>query len=143
MQESTQLNESNRRDLSRYNVDYTAFLKEFSFDKASRSEVAARIKNITPEGAGIESNTLLEEGKIIKLLINLPGWEKYKTEFYKESQTSNSSPLVTLAQIVWSYADLKANQKTANMGVKFIGIDKDHQKALNTYLTKLNKDVRS
>ena len=93
-----------------------------------REAVKGVIKNYSGDGALFESKVKYDIGDILKLEISIPGWEKFKTEFYKDNKTSASEPLVILASVV--RVEVITLDQLYDIGVYFVGIDKGHQGAL-------------
>lgn len=103
-----------------------------------RKAVAGVVKNYSGDGALFESKTKYDIGDILKLEIDIPGWDKFKTEFYKEKRTSASEPIVVLASVV--RVEVMVPDDLYDIGVFFVGIDKGHQGALIKQInTRLNQ----
>ncbi|MBI5150187.1 MAG: PilZ domain-containing protein [Candidatus Omnitrophica bacterium] len=79
------------------------------------------LKNYSQNGALFEVRTKYHVGDIVKLAITIPGWERYKNEFYKEDKTSRVEPVVVLACVIRVEA-LILNE-IYDIGVQFVSID--------------------
>ena len=79
------------------------------------------LKNYSQNGALFETGTRYRMGDIVKLAITIPGWERYKKEFYKEDKTSRTEPVVVLACVV--RVEALVFDKIYDIGVQFVSID--------------------
>ncbi len=127
MQEAMAVDE--RRIKSRFNIKLQASMKEFSLSE-SKPALEAEVMDLSEEGAGLNLKGKLNQGSIAKLALNIPGWDRYLNEFYKEGAAS-SQPFVALVEVVWTNV-----REESEVGVKFVGIDEGHRKALSRFLSK-------
>jgi len=88
-------------------------------------------KNISAGGLLFETKKQYDIGEVLKLEINLPGWQKFKPEFFKPDQLSGEKPLVALANVVRVES---VSDGTYDVGVCLAGIDEGHQMAINKYI---------
>ena len=102
-----------------------------------RRHVVAR--NLSQGGLLFESREPFEIGTILKLQADIPGWEKYKTEFIKVDALSGRQPLVMLGKVV-RVEDIGAGN--FDIGVAFLALDEGHKLALKKYLEKTSKDEK-
>jgi hypothetical protein len=58
------------------------------------------LKNISCGGVLFESRVQYNVGILLRIELALPGWERFKTEFFKEGSTPLSDPLTVLAHVV-------------------------------------------
>ena len=79
------------------------------------------LKNYSQDGALFETGTKYRMGDIVKLAITIPGWERYKKEFYKEDKTSRTEPVVVLACVV--RVEALVPDRIFDIGVQFVSID--------------------
>lgn len=86
------------------------------------------LKNYSPGGVLFESKIPYRIGDLLKLDMAIPGWERFKNEFYKEDKLSRSEPIVVLALVVRVECILP-DQLYEN-GVCFVGIDEGDRWAL-------------
>ncbi len=89
-------------------------------------------KNISAGGILFEVNDQYAIGDLLRLEMDLPGWNKYKPEFYKEDSLSVDEPLVCLGAVV--RVEKLSNGKY-DIGVCLSGIDDGHQMALKKYIS--------
>jgi hypothetical protein len=87
-----------------------------------------RVKNYSPGGALFESKTPYSLGDILKLEITIPGWQRYKNEFYREDRTSRPEPVVILACVL--RVEVLVPDQLYEIGVQFVGIDEGDRWAL-------------
>jgi len=95
-------------------------------------------KNISAGGILFEAHRHYAIGDIIRIEITIPGWDKYKPEFYKTQALSYSQPLVTLGSVV--RVEL-VTENIYDIGVCLIGIDEKHQMALEKYIAEQRKQL--
>ncbi|MBF0479439.1 MAG: PilZ domain-containing protein [Candidatus Omnitrophica bacterium] len=101
-------------------------------------EVTTATKNISAGGILFESRHPYELGALLQVEADVPGWEKFKTEFYKEEQISRSLPVVILVSVVRVEA-IEIGRKY-DIGAAFVGIDRGHQGALVKYIKSRVKE---
>ncbi|MBF0532283.1 MAG: PilZ domain-containing protein [Candidatus Omnitrophica bacterium] len=94
--------------------------------------ISAVTKNLSAGGVLFESPKLFEVGTLLKLEIDLPGWEVFKREFYKKDAISRSEPLIILATVV--RVEIIKPEKLFDIGVCFAAIDEGHRWALMQYI---------
>jgi hypothetical protein len=87
-------------------------------------------KDLSAGGILFESAVLYAIGDILRLEINVPGWEKFKPEFYKPGLTK-SEPLIVLVKVMRVE---RVGAGKHDIGCMFVGIDDGHQMALAKYL---------
>ncbi len=98
---------------------------------ASQTEINAVVKNMSAGGVLFESSKQYQINDLLKLEIDLPGWEKFKAEFYKGNRVSQPAPVSVLASVV--RVEVMKPGKLFDIGACFVGIDDGHQWALIKY----------
>jgi hypothetical protein len=93
-------------------------------------------KNVGEGGILFESDMFFDMGTLLKLEIDIPGWEKYKTEFCKGDAPTGSHPLVVLGKVV-RVEDIGGHRY--DIGVAFTAVDSGHKLALHKYVEKAGK----
>lgn len=58
------------------------------------------LKNISCGGILFESKAKYDVGMLLRIELALPGWEKFKTEFFREDSYPLFNPLTVLANVV-------------------------------------------
>lgn len=96
------------------------------------------LKNYSQNGALFEVGTKYRIGDIVKLAITIPGWERYKNEFYKEDRTSRAEPVVVLACVIRVEA-LILNE-IYDIGVQFVSIDEGDRWSLVKQIKAQSED---
>lgn len=105
--------------------------EKYSIPRNSSSQIEGMTKNISGGGVLFSSSQSFEIGQILRLEISLSGWERFKTEFYKEDRLAHSKPIVVLATVV--RVEL-IEENNYEIGVCFTGIDEGHKWALLKYI---------
>lgn len=95
------------------------------------------IKNYSLGGALFESRIKYDIGDTLKLEISIPGWEKFKNEFYREDKISRAEPVVILASVI--RIEAIALEDFYEIGVQFVGIDEGDRWALMKQIKTLLK----
>lgn len=127
-----------RRQFVRIDLQNIAKIEEYKIG-GKGERIDTLVKNISAGGILFETNYKYDIGVLLKLEVNIPGWDKYKTEFLKYDKSSASEPLVALAAVVRIEAiDLGSRYE---IGACFINIDSDHLKALMHYIEKYQQDL--
>ncbi|MFH0753383.1 MAG: PilZ domain-containing protein [Candidatus Omnitrophota bacterium] len=101
-------------------------------DSGKRRHVVS--KDLSQGGLLFESREPFEIGTILKLQVDIPGWEKFKTGFIKVNEISGRHPLVTLGKVV-RVEDVGAGN--FDIGIAFVALDSGHKLALQKYLEKV------
>lgn len=86
------------------------------------------LKNYSSRGALFESKTKYDIGDVLKLEITIPGWQRYKNEFYNEEKILRTEPVIILAKVV--RVEALAEEGQYDIGVEFAGIDEGDRWAL-------------
>ena len=116
------------RKFIRIPAQYSVTVKRMTLSSRSmEEEVAMAIKNISASGALFESSKLYQIGDVLLLKLSIPGWEKYKSDFFRPGSLTRSEPLTVVASVVRVEFVRSGHH---DIGVCFVGIDESHQKAL-------------
>jgi len=91
-------------------------------------------KDLSAGGLLFESSDLYAEGDILRLEIDLPGWEKFKPEFFKP-HISKSGPVIALVKVL---RVKRVDFGRYEIAALFVGIDEGHQMALVKYVKSRN-----
>ena len=119
-------------------IDTKKFVKHTKFKlfaKDAEKLAESLTKNLSAGGILFQSDTLYLPGDLIRMEIDIPGWEKYKNEFKKSALTHKSEPVIVLAKVI--RVEIKSPQRY-EIRAAFAGIDEDHQKALAVFLKKMS-----
>ncbi len=103
---------------------------------ASRKRVHVITKDLSQGGLLFESGEAYAIGAILKLEVGIPGWEKFKQEFFKADALSGRHPLVVLGKVV-RVEDVGGGNY--DIGVVFMALDSGHKIALQKYLEQAAK----
>ena len=95
-------------------------------------------KSLSEGGILFGSDEVFAMGALLKLELDIPGWEKFKSEFYKGNEPSGRHPLVVLGQVV-RVEDVGKGQ--FDIGVVFTAMDAGHKLALKKYLDRKAKQA--
>ncbi|HOX23037.1 MAG TPA: PilZ domain-containing protein [Elusimicrobiales bacterium] len=98
-------------------------------DESERQEL--KTKNVSGSGLLFLSKQKFQVGDLLRLELDLAGWEKYKSEFYKPDLTASGKPLVVLANVARVVAQKDGGYE---IGVLFSGLDDGHKMALVKFL---------
>ena len=102
-----------------------------AFGGDMKKRVHVFTKSLSEGGILFESTEIFPIGSLLKLQLDIPGWEKYKVGFYKGNTPSGSHFLVVLARVV-RVEDLGGG--IFDIGVAFVALDSGHKLALKKYL---------
>lgn len=119
-------------------LDCQMFNSNALLDGGAGERIRAVAKNISAGGVLFESHIKYDIGNLLKLDIDLPGWEKFKAEFYKYDEVTHTEPLVILATVV--RVEVLKPEKLYDIGVCFSAIDEGHRWALLKYITRSRSD---
>jgi len=92
------------------------------------------MRDLSLTGVRFESDTEYPGGTLLKLELDLPGWEREKIDFYRSDTSEALKPLVVLAEVRWA----RPEGDRFEIGALFVNIDEWHRKALEKYLEKLS-----
>ena len=108
-----------------------------SFGGHGDKRMRAFTKSLSEGGILFESDTIFELATLLRLEIDIPGWEKYKPEFRKSSESIGRRPLVVLGKVV-RVEDVGGG--FFDIGVAFAAVDEGHRMALKKYLERIVKE---
>lgn len=108
-----------------------------AFGSAKLNQVHTFTKSLSEGGILFESDVIFNIGAVLKLQIALPGWEKFKPEFYKSEGATSRKPLVVLGRVVRVE---EVGPKRYDIGVLFGAVDSGHKLALKKYLEHARKN---
>ena len=91
------------------------------------------LKDISCGGILFESKVKYDIGTLLRIELALPGWEKFKTEFFKEDSTPHADPLTVLAHVVRLEA---LENGMFDIGACFSAIDEGDRWALFKYIQR-------
>jgi hypothetical protein len=126
-----------RRKYVRIPSQNILYFKKFSardlmVDERIERKIEAITKNLSVGGVLFDSDIKYNLGTLLKIELNLPGWEKFKNEFYRYDKTSQTEPLIVLAHVV--RLEVLIPDKCYEIGVCFSAIDTGHKWALMKYI---------
>lgn len=90
-------------------------------------------KNISEGGVLFESDTFFEIGTMLKLQIDIPGWDKIEAELNPAPRVHDQKAFVVLGKVVRE-ADISAHR--FEVGVAFMAADATQKKVLQKYVAK-------
>ncbi|MEI8012917.1 MAG: PilZ domain-containing protein [Candidatus Omnitrophota bacterium] len=126
--------ESEKRKFLRINEEDVLVCEPFDvsvLDGVSVKRAHVVTKDLSEGGLLFESGEAFAIGTILKLQVDIPGWEKYKREFFKADQRLDRQPLIVLAKVV-RIEDVGGGH--SDVGVAFVALDSGHRLALRKYL---------
>ncbi len=126
------------RKFYRLPMDHVVEFTEYDFTTEKKPINTSKLKNVSGGGVLFRSDHIVPIGSFIKIKMNIPGWEKYKTAFIKPDWTSVTEPLVTLGSVVRVEEIEPGNGY--DIGIVFKCIDENHRDALMKYLEELQSD---
>lgn len=121
-------------------IDTKKFVKHTKFKLFAKNPdklTESLTKNLSAGGILFQSDTLYLPGDLVRIEIDVPGWERYKTGFKKPGQLTKSEPVTVLAKVI--RVEIKSPMRY-EIRAAFVGIDDDHQKALAGYLKSYMTD---
>ena len=132
-----------RRQYVRLNQRYILSCKIVSTNQFLKKDQGAWIKGTTNNqsvgGALFESQSEFNIGTLLKLSIELPGWEKYHTEFHKNKKIAFPEPLEVLGRVV--RVEMVIPDQQYDIGVVFSALAEDQRQALNKFINEKMLEV--
>ena len=123
------------RQFLRIPVQYPVTVKRMTMSSRSmEQEIEMALKDVSANGALFQTPKLYQIGEVLLLKMNIPGWEKYKSDFIRPGTLTRSEPLNVVASVV-RVEFLRPGHH--EIGVCCVGIDENHQKALAKLIKKL------
>jgi hypothetical protein len=104
-----------------------------AFGGKTSKRMHAFTKSLSEGGLLFESDQAFEIGALLKLQVDIPGWEKYKPEFRKGDEPSGRHPFIVLGKVV-RIEDVGGG--VFDIGVLFTAVDPGHKLALKKYLER-------
>jgi len=123
--------QSERRQFLRVAAENVVFCEEYAIPPSDDPPVEARISNLSAGGILIKSDHAYALGDVLRLSLRLPGWERYKQEFFKAGVPSLSKPLTALGTVV---RVTQVGPNVYELGICLSGMDEGHRRAVDRYL---------
>ncbi len=127
-----------RRKFYRLPMDHVVEFTEYDFSSEKKPFNISKLKNVSGGGVLFQSSRPFPIGSFIKIKMNIPGWDRYKTAFIKPDWTSVTEPLIILGSVV--RVEEIESDNMYDIGIVFKCIDESHRDALMNYLDDLKKD---
>ena len=135
-----ELKPSERRQFIRLAAEDIVFCEEYTIPPSGDSPLETRMTNVSAGGLLIRSDRAYVLGDVLRLSFRLPGWEKYKLEFFKAAATSISKPLTVIGTVV--RVD-QVGDGEFEIGVCLSGMDSGHRQAVDRYIQdRVNAEKR-
>lgn len=110
-------------------------IKYSSYKVLEKSEVKQSLSiDVSEGGISFTSESPYQEGALLFVELNLPGWTQEKSGFMRPQRAEYFEPLKVLVRTSWC----KKLSKNYRLGVEIANIDPDHHKAFKTFLKKIN-----
>ena len=90
-------------------------------------------RSLSEGGILFDTDAPFEIGKLLKIELELPGWEKFERKFFRPDAPVDPKPLVVIGKVV-RVEDLGNGRY--EVGVAFAALDKGHKQALKQYIEK-------
>ena len=137
------MNENNKNEIKTEKRKYVRIAekdilqcKKFTAEDLQSEETSEHIKavtiNISVGGILFESDIKFDIGELLKLEIDISGWEKFRAEFYKEDATSTEQPLIVLANVI--RVEVIEPDIKYDIGACISAIDEGHKWAIMKYI---------
>lgn len=127
----TKKNKPERRQFERLNRTDVIQVKEFAFPDRGQYE-SAQIKDISGGGLQIESKKFFPEKTLLKIEMNISGWQRYSKTFLKHFGAPSTRPLIVLAEVVRCNAVIIGARY--DIALVFSGIDEGQRQALVRFI---------
>lgn len=133
-----------RRRHARLEQRHMLYHEKYVFGMSDDKEILEKgtIKNYSLGGTLFESTVQYEPGDILRLAISIPGWEKYKNQFYKDKKSPDLKPVVIMARVL--RVQTLVRDEIYDIAVEFIGIDEGDRwtlmKHIKDQMEKKDKD---
>ncbi|MDD3089949.1 MAG: PilZ domain-containing protein [Candidatus Omnitrophica bacterium] len=84
-----------RRKYTRIDSGYLVSCEKYTIPRsAGAGSSRGKTRNLSGGGILLEVEGEYKVGDVLRLEIAIPGWEKFKAEFYKPGQAASSKPFV-------------------------------------------------
>ena len=132
-----QKNFKERRACARIQPSQKLECSKFEFGQKETGKTKAFIKSLSASGVLFETKAKYDISDVLDLRLDIPGWDKFKTEFFKPQELFSYKPLRALAKVVRVN---RASEDSFQVGAHFCAIDADHRKALFKFIKqKINQ----
>ena len=122
---------SERRQYFRLQEEHLVTCEVFSLPRDPATRAKIKTKDISAGGILFESEKAYPLGTLLRLELQVIGWDRHKTEFYKRDALSRSEPLIVIGDVV-RLEELAPGR--FDIGVSMSGIDAGHKAALAKYI---------
>lgn len=123
-----------KRKYIRINLSRVARISKYQFG-AGDEKLPNVVSNISAGGIMFKTNSAYDIGSLIKIEIDIPGWYKHRSEFYK-NPADVSKPFVALATVV-RIEIVDTPDHKYEIGACFVNIDQGHLDALMKFVKSI------
>jgi len=122
---------ADKREYVRLPEEFALSFKPLEFPLDDQVEMESTMKDVSGGGILFESDTLIELGTILQVEVNLEGWYRHRSSFFKSTKEKVNEPLTVIGEVVRVE---KFDDETYDIGVKFTNVYDDDLKSLLKYI---------
>ena len=122
---------TDKREYFRLPEEFKLSFKTLEFPLGEHPPRESKIKDLSGGGILFESDVLYELGTILELNVNLEGWYRHRSSFFKSTKEKVNEPLTVIGEVVRVE---RFDDDTYDIGVKFTNVYDDDFKSLIKYI---------
>lgn len=122
---------SDKREFFRLPEEFKVTFKPLEFPLGDRPVKESTVKDVSAGGILFESKVYYELGTVLQLEVNLEGWYRHRSSFFKSTKEKALEPLSVIGEVVRVE---KFDDDTYDIGVKFTNVYDDDQKSLLKFI---------
>ncbi len=135
IQGSSGSGDSDKREFLRLPQEFKLSYKPLEFPLGGHEKKETTVKDVSGGGILFESTTMFDIGSVLQLEVNLEGWYKHRSSFFKSTKEKIHEPLTVIGEVVRIE---KLDGGNFDIGVKFTNVyDDDHISLLKFINSKI------
>jgi c-di-GMP-binding flagellar brake protein YcgR len=120
-----------KREYFRLPEEFKLTFRPLEFPLGKHPAKESKLKDVSGGGMLIESKEAYEMGTILQLEINLEGWYKHRSSFFKSTTEKANEPLTVIGEVVRIE---KFDDNTYDIGIRFTNVYDDDHTSLIKYI---------
>lgn len=139
MQRADKTETFERRKYARVPIDCVIKCEKYAIGETDGTDsVSVDAMDMSAGGLLLQTNQEYVLGDVLRIEIELPGWNKYKVEFIKPDSITEDRALVALASVVRVE---RLAESGYEIGVRLAGVDDGHRLAFERYIYEKVKEI--
>jgi hypothetical protein len=128
--------EHEKREYYRLPYEFKVSFKPLEFPLGEHRKKSSKIKDVSGGGLLFESDDMYEIGTVLQLELEIEGWYRHRSSFFKSTKEKVSEPLTVIGEVIRVE---RFDDNTYDIGVKFTNVYDDDHNSLIKYINSKKK----